>query len=56
MSDVRPLLSIVIPSYNQGSYIRETLESTFAQDYRPIEILVMDGGSNDETVSVLQSF
>jgi len=50
------LLSVVIPSYNQGKYIRETIDSTLAQDYRPIEVLVMDGGSKDETVDVLKSY
>ena len=50
------LLSIVIPSYNQGSYIRETLDSIFAQDYRPIEVLVLDGASKDETVEILRSY
>jgi glycosyltransferase involved in cell wall biosynthesis len=50
------LLSVVIPSYNQGKYIRETIDSTLAQDYRPIEVLVMDGGSKDETVEVLKSY
>lgn len=53
--DRRPLVSIIIPSFNQGRYIRETIESCLQQDYRPIEILVMDGGSRDDTVSVLQS-
>lgn len=52
----RPLLSIVIPSYNQGAYIRETIDSALAQDYRPIEILVMDGASTDNTLSVLESY
>ena len=52
----RPLVSILIPSYNQGKFIRETIESCLNQDYRPIEVLVMDGGSKDETVSVLKSF
>jgi glycosyltransferase involved in cell wall biosynthesis len=51
-----PLLTIVIPSYNQGAYIRETIESTLAQDYRPIEVLVFDGASKDGTVDVLKSF
>jgi glycosyltransferase involved in cell wall biosynthesis len=51
-----PLLSIVIPSFNQGRYIRETIDSVLAQDYRPIEIIVMDGASKDETVAVLQSY
>ena len=50
-----PLVSIVIPSFNQGRFIRETIESCLLQDYRPLEILVLDGGSNDETVSVLRS-
>ena len=51
-----PLVSIVIPSFNQGRFIRETLESTLAQDYRPIEVLVIDGASKDETVDVLRGY
>lgn len=51
-----PLVTIVIPSFNQGKFIRETIASCLAQDYRPIEILVMDGGSTDDTVAVLESF
>ena len=50
------LVSIVIPSYNQGKYIRETIDSTLAQDYRPIEVLVIDGASKDETIEVLKSY
>ena len=51
-----PLVSVIIPSFNQGKFIRETIGSILIQDYRPIEILVMDGDSSDETRSVLQSF
>ena len=51
-----PLVSIIIPSYNQGRFIRKTIESCLEQDYRPIEILVVDGASTDETVEVLRSF
>jgi glycosyltransferase involved in cell wall biosynthesis len=51
-----PLVSVLIPSYNQGRYIAETLNSILAQDYRPIEILVMDGASTDSTLSVLEGF
>jgi len=50
------LVSIVIPSYNQGKFIRETIQSCLDQDYRPIEIIVQDGVSKDETVAVLKSF
>jgi glycosyltransferase involved in cell wall biosynthesis len=52
----RPLVSIVIPSFKQGRFIRETIESCLLQDYRPLEILVIDGGSTDETVAILRSF
>src|SRR5947207_2842436 len=51
----RPLVSIVVPSFNQGRFIAETLRSCLEQHYRPIEILVQDGGSNDNTISVLRS-
>jgi glycosyltransferase involved in cell wall biosynthesis len=51
----RPLVSIVVPSFNQGRFIAETLKSCLQQSYRPIEILVEDGGSTDDTISVLRS-
>lgn len=52
----QPLVSIIIPSYNQGQFIRETIQSCLDQDHRPIEIIVQDGASKDETVDVLKSF
>lgn len=51
-----PLVSIVIPSFNQGKFIRATLDSILSQDYRPLQVIVVDGGSHDETVSVLTSY
>lgn len=52
--EARPTVSIIVPSFNQGAYIRETLLSILAQDYRPLEVLVMDGGSKDDTVAILR--
>lgn len=51
-----PLVSIVIPSFNQGEFISETIESVLRQDYRPIEVIVIDACSSDETLSVLSRF
>ncbi len=51
-----PLVSIVTPSYNQGEFIEETIRSVFSQDYPRIEHIVMDGGSTDNTLSILKKY
>lgn len=51
-----PLLSIIVPSFNQGTFIRQTVESCLAQDYRPIEILIVDGASKDGTPDILREW
>jgi glycosyltransferase involved in cell wall biosynthesis len=50
------LVSIVVPSFNQGKFIKEAIDSILSQDYRPIEILVLDGGSTDLTLDILRSY
>lgn len=55
-SSETPLVSIIVPSYNQGKYIKETLDSILTQDYPNLEVLVMDGGSKDETLEVLKTY
>ena len=51
-----PLVTIVTPSYNMGSFIGETVESVLAQDYPHIEHIVVDGASTDNTLEVLRAY
>lgn len=52
----QPLVSIVVPSLNQGRYIGDTLRSILTQEYPNLEVWVIDGGSSDETAEVLRAF
>ena len=52
----QPKISIIIPSLNQGRYIKQTMDSILQQDYSNIEVLVVDGGSTDETLNILKSY
>lgn len=47
-----PLISVVIPSYNGSRYLGEAIESVLGQHHRPLEIIVVDDGSTDDTPAV----
>jgi glycosyltransferase involved in cell wall biosynthesis len=50
-----PRFSIVIPTLNRAEYLRQCLKSICRQDYTDYEIVVVDGGSKDDTPQVLQA-
>lgn len=50
-----PLLSIIIPLYNKQECILKTLDSVLSQDYCDFEIVIIDDGSTDDSVSVVES-
>jgi len=49
-----PKISVVVPSFNQGQYIEDTLTSVLDQGYPDVELFVFDGGSKDNTVEILR--
>lgn len=51
-----PKISIVTPSYNQGKFIEETIRSIKLQNYPNIEFIIIDGGSNDNTVDIIKEY
>lgn len=52
----RPLVSVVIGAYNAERYLAEAIDSVLRQTYRPIELVVVDDGSDDRTADVARSY
>ena len=51
-----PLVTVITPAYNQGIFLRDTIESVLSQDYPNIELFVLNDGSTDDTEKILQEY
>jgi glycosyltransferase involved in cell wall biosynthesis len=56
MSAEGRLISVMIPAYNAAPYLAEAIESALSQTYEPLEVIVVDDGSDDGTLDVARSF
>jgi glycosyltransferase involved in cell wall biosynthesis len=52
---IQPLISIIIVTYNAGKTLQECLNSVFSQNYKKLEIIIIDGLSTDNTLEIIQS-
>lgn len=52
----KPLITVIIPSYNSGEFLPFTLESIIRQEYDDYEVIIVDGGSDDTTDSVVKKY
>ena len=56
MSDIKPLVSVAVITYNSGRYVLETLESIKSQTYENIELIISDDCSSDNTISICKNW
>jgi len=53
---MHPLVSVIIPTYNSGVFLKEAVESALDQDYPNLEVVVVDDGSTDDSLSLVTKY
>lgn len=56
VTKAHPLISVTLPNYNHGTYLKQAIESVLMQSYRNLEILVTDDGSTDNSVEIIRRY
>lgn len=56
MRNAEPTISVIVPVFNGERFLADALKSVFAQDHRPLEVIVVDDGSSDRSAEIARSF